>query len=51
LKYLKDGQLPSNLDDAEALPFSFFGDNRETEEEPEDTYDWTKSKFGKNREF
>lgn len=51
LKFLKDGQLPSSLDSAESLPFSFFGDNRETEEEPEDTYEWQKRKFGKNKEF
>jgi hypothetical protein len=51
LKYLKDGQLPSSLDSLEALPFSFFEQNQATEEEPEETYEWPKTKFGKNKEF
>ena len=50
LKWLKEGTLPTGTS-AEALPFSFFEQRQADETEPEETYEWQKPKFGKNKEF
>jgi hypothetical protein len=50
LKWLKEGNLPTGTT-AEALPFSFFEQNKATETEPTETYEWHKPKFGINKEF
>jgi hypothetical protein len=50
LKWLKEGALPTGTT-AEALPFSFFEQNRANDTEPTEEHDWNGSKFGKNKDF
>ena len=51
LKWLREGKLSVGTAAEAALPFSFFEQNAGVETEPEETYDWHKPKFGKNKEF
>ena len=51
LKFLKEGSLPTVVEDG-PLPFSFLEQNYGNETEPgEDDQSWSRSKFGKNKEF
>jgi hypothetical protein len=51
LKFLKDGNLPTGVEDG-PLPFSFFEQSYGLEDEPgTDDQSWSRSKFGKNKEF
>jgi len=50
LKWLREGNLPTGTT-AEALPFSFFGENKANDTEPTDDPGWARPKFGKNKEF
>ncbi len=50
IKFLEDGQLPSAAGSTTGLPFSFFTENQ-GDTEPEETHEWRKPKFRKNKEF
>jgi len=51
LKFLREGSLPTGVEDG-PLPFSFLEQNYGNETEPgEDDQSWSRSKFGKNKEF
>ena len=50
IKWLTTGNLPTGTT-AEALPFSFFGQNKANDTEPKDAPSWVRPKFGKNKEF
>lgn len=50
LKWLKEGALPTGTT-AEALPFSFFEQNRANGTEPTEENMWQTHTFGKNKDF
>ncbi len=51
LAWLKEGSLPSDADDAAAIPFGLFTREEGSSTAPKETYRWQRPKFGKDKDF